>query len=194
MNLLSAQAGAGVGVCAVGALQPVGGGGAAGKTSGQPAVGSPLSAGCRSIARPGCHLRCSCAAVPPTSSTALMNGEGQRLAVVLLGGVRSRGPRAALVPQVLVLLAYPVQLALQLLDATPLSLQELGLALNYIVQLQEVLNRPVGALRAGLHGGGPSFGGVTSHSFGPRRGQDPPSPPALMSWGEGGTDEVSVKG
>lgn len=46
-NLLSAYGGTGVGVCAVGALKPVslGGGGAAGETSGQPGVGPPLPAG-----------------------------------------------------------------------------------------------------------------------------------------------------
>lgn len=102
-----------------------------------------------------------------------MDGEGQRLAVVvvLLGGVRTRRPRAALLPQVLVLLADPVQLALQLLDAPALGLQELGLALDDVVELQEVLHCPVGALWAGLHGGGPASRGMTTtshhHSFDP---------------------------
>lgn len=44
-NLLSAQGGTGVGVSAVGALEPVCGGGAAGQASRQPGVGSPLPAG-----------------------------------------------------------------------------------------------------------------------------------------------------
>lgn len=90
-------------------------------------------------------------------------------------------------PQILVLLADPVQLALQLLDAPALRLQELGLALNDVVELQEVLHGPVGAFWAGLHG--ESVLTTTSYSFDPTQGQDPPSPPALMSWGEGGTNE-----
>lgn len=45
VNLLSAQGGTGVGVCAVSAFKPVCGGGAAGETSRQPGVGPPLPAG-----------------------------------------------------------------------------------------------------------------------------------------------------
>lgn len=103
----------------------------------------------------------------------MMEGEGQRLAVVvvLLGSVRTRRPWAAILPQILVLLADPVQLALQILDAPALGLQELGLALDDVVELQEVLHCPVGALRAGLHGGSPASSGMTTtghhHSFDP---------------------------
>lgn len=87
-----------------------------------------------------------------------MDGEGQGLAVivVLLGGVRSWDTRAAFLPQILVLLAYPVKLALQLLNAPALCLQELRLALDDVVELQEVLHCPVRALWAGIHGGSPS--------------------------------------
>ena len=46
-------------------------------------------------------------------------------------------------PQTLVLLVHPVQLALQLLDSPTLGLQELGLALNDVVELQEVLHGSV---------------------------------------------------
>lgn len=114
-----------------------------------------------------------------------MDGEGQGLAVVvvLLGGVRPRRTRSALLPQVLILLADAVQLALQLLDAPALRLQELGLALYDVVELQEVLHCPVRALWAGLHGGGPSSRGMstTSHSFDPvgPRSTPPTSPDEL---------------
>ena len=194
-NLLSTQGGAGVGVGAVGAFQPVslGGGGAAGDASGQPGVGPPLPAGPWSCGCCSCHLRCWCATVPTaaattttnttttttsnTSNTATvtMDGERQRLGVVvvLLRGLRTRCAWAALLPQAQVLLGDPVQLALQLLDAPPLGVQELGLALDDVVELQEVLHCPVGALRAGLHGGSPASEGMASaasqrHSFDPR--------------------------
>lgn len=52
--------------------------------------------------------------------------------------------------QVLVLLAEPIQLDLQLLDSAPLRFQEFLLAFNDVVEFQEVLHRPVGALRASL--------------------------------------------
>lgn len=52
--------------------------------------------------------------------------------------------------QVLVLLAEPVQLHLQLLDPPALRLQQLLLALDDVVELQQVFHRPVGALGAPL--------------------------------------------
>lgn len=174
-NLLSANSGAGVGICAVSAFKPVsiGGRGAAGETSGQPGVGPPLPAGCWSCGCSSCCLTCGGATVSAVATTtaAMMYREGQRLAVVvvLLGCLRARGPWAAFLPQVLVLLADPVQLALQLLDTPTLGLQELGLALNDVVELQEVLHCPVGALWAGLHGGSPASRGIsatTSHHHG----------------------------
>lgn len=93
-----------------------------------------------------------------------MDGEGQRLAVivVLLRGFRTSPKWAALLSQVLVLLADPVQLTLQLLDAAALGLQELGLALNDVVELQEVLHSPVRALWASLHGGNPAVRVLTT--------------------------------
>lgn len=82
-----------------------------------------------------------------------MDGECRGLIVVLLGRFGPSGMWATcLVPETLILLADPVQLALQLLDAPALRLQELGLALDDVVELQEVLHGPVGAFRAGLHG------------------------------------------
>lgn len=53
-------------------------------------------------------------------------------------------------PQVFVLLAEPVQLHFKLFNAPPLSFQKLLLALDDVVELQQVLNRPVRALRAAL--------------------------------------------
>lgn len=52
--------------------------------------------------------------------------------------------------QVLVLLAEPVQLDLELLDAAPLSFQKLLLALDDVVELEKILHGSVGALRAAL--------------------------------------------
>lgn len=197
-NLLSANSGAGVGVCAVSAFKPVSisGRGAAGETSGQPSVGPPLPAGCWSCGCSSCCLTCGGATVPTAATT--MYREGQRLVVVvvLLGGVRARRPWAAFLPQVLVLLADPIQLALQFLDAATLSLQELGLALNDVVELQEVLHCPVGALWAGLHGGCPASRGISTttshhHGFdpvGPR--STPPTSPD--EWG-GGRDRQRLR-
>lgn len=110
--------------------------------------------------------------------------------MVLLRGVRTRGKScAAFLPEVLILLADPVQLALQLLNPPALGLQELGLALDDVVEFQEVFHSPVGALWAGLHGG--TSGGVTTtsrhHGFdpvGPR--STPPTSPD--EWG-GGRDQ-----
>lgn len=117
------------------------------------------------------------------------------MVVVLLRGVHSRSTRAAFLPQVLVFLADPVQLALQLLDAPPLRLQKLGLALDDVVELQEVLDRPVGALWAGLHDGSLSSRGYehSQQQLVTPWGRDPPPPPAPMSWGEGGTDGGSFE-
>lgn len=56
------------------------------------------------------------------------------MVVVLLWGVGP--PWATLQPQVLVFLTDPVQLALQLLNAPALRLEELGLALDDVVELQ----------------------------------------------------------
>lgn len=70
-------------------------------------------------------------------------------------GRRRRGRRDNWLPvqtQVLVLLAEPVQLDLQLLDTAPLCFQKLLLALNDVVELQKVLHGPVGALGAALAG------------------------------------------
>lgn len=113
-----------------------------------------------------------------------MAGDGQRLAVavVLLESVRTWRLWAAVLPQILVLLANPVQVALQLLDAPALGIQELGLALDDVVELQEVLHCPVWALWAGLHGGSPVSGGKTTlgnhHSFRPRGAEiHPPHQP-----------------
>lgn len=76
-------------------------------------------------------------------------GVAARLA--LRGGARDVGRSwPTLQPQVLVLLADAAQLHLQLLDATPLRLQELLLALDDVVELQQVLHCPVRALRAAL--------------------------------------------
>lgn len=121
-----------------------------------------------------------------------MDGEGQRLAVVmvLLRCVRAGRARAPLLLQILVLLADAVQLALQLLDASALGVQELCLVLDDVVELQEILHRPVRAFCAVLHGGL-----LFVHQ--PRPGFDPagpeihPSPPALMSGGEGRTNKYS---
>lgn len=62
-------------------------------------------------------------------------------------GRRSRRRRRS---QVFVLLAEAVQLDLQLLDSPPLGFQKLLLALDDVVQLQQVLHGPVGAFRAAL--------------------------------------------
>lgn len=190
-DLLSADGGAVVGVCAVSALKPVsvGGGRAAGEPSGQPGVAPPLPAGPWSCGRPSRHLRCRGAAA------AVMDGEGQRLAVVvvLLRRVRAGCARATLLPQVLVLLADTVQLALQLLDAPPLGLQELGLAFDDVVKLQEILHRPVRAFSAVLHGG-PLFVHQPRPGFDPGGAEIHPSPPALMSGGEGRTNNNSSEG
>lgn len=207
-NLLSAYGSTGFGVCALGALQPVSvplslsGRGAAGQASGQPGVAPPLPAGQRSG---GCRCRCcwgcwhcrgaaTATASAATITTAMVDGQGQRLAVVvvLLWGIGAGGPWSALLPQVLVLLADSDQLALQLIYTPALSLQEFGLALDDVVELQEVLHCPVGVLWAGLHGERPG-----SRQSPPRRhrhhrfdpgGPDPPPPPVLMSGGEGGKD------
>lgn len=61
-----------------------------------------------------------------------------------------RSDRLPVQTQVLVLLAEPVQLDLQLLDTAPLCFQKLLLALDDVVELQKVLYSPVGALRAAL--------------------------------------------
>lgn len=53
-------------------------------------------------------------------------------------------------PQVFVLLAESVQLHFQFLDAPPLSFQKLLLALDDVIELQQVLHCPVRALRAAL--------------------------------------------
>lgn len=55
--------------------------------------------------------------------------------------------------EVLVLLAEAVQLDLQLLNAPPLGLQKLLLALDDVVEFQEVLDSPVRALGAALTSG-----------------------------------------
>lgn len=98
-NLLPAQGGTGVGVCAVRAFKPVSlsGGRATGETSGQPGVGPPLPAWPWSCGRSRCRLSRRGATVPTaattttatTATTAMMDGKGQRLAVVvvLLRGV-----------------------------------------------------------------------------------------------------------
>lgn len=123
-----------------------------------------------------------------------MDGEGQRLTVVVvLRRVDRCGPWASLLPQVLILLADPVQLALQLLDAAPLCLQQLGLALDDVVELQQVLHSAVGALRAGLHDGSPDPSGA-----GRRHGEDPVGPRSTPptspeEWGEGGTRHALMK-
>lgn len=116
-----------------------------------------------------------------------MDGQGQRLTVVvvLLRRVRAGG---ALLPQVLVLLADAVQLPLQLLDAPALGLQELGLALDDVVKFQEILHRPVRAFCAVLHGG-PRFVHQPRPVWTPAGPEIHPSPPALMSGGEGRTND-----
>lgn len=96
-------------------------------------------------------------------------------------------------PQVLVLLADPVQLALELLDSSPLCLQQLGLALDDVVELQQILHGTVGALWAGLHDGSPYPSGT-----GRRHGEDPVGPRSTPptspeEWGEGGTQARSGK-
>lgn len=53
-------------------------------------------------------------------------------------------------PQVFVFLAESVQLHFQFLDAPPLSFQKLLLALNDVIELQQVLHCPVRALWAAL--------------------------------------------
>lgn len=122
----------------------------------------------------------------------MMDGQGHRLtvAVVLLRGLRPWRPRAAFLPETLVLLADPVQLTLELFDAAALSLQKLGLVLNDVVELQEVLHRPVRALRAGLHGHTQSLrvGTTTGHKqLGPAGPQiHPPTSPD--EWGGGGLE------
>lgn len=63
--------------------------------------------------------------------------------VILCGALSSRFPVQA---KVLVLLVDPVELCLKLLNSPPLCLQELGLVLNYIIELQEVLHSPAGAV------------------------------------------------
>lgn len=183
-DLLSADGGAVVGVRAVGALQPVSvsGGRAAGEPPGQPGVAPPLSAGPWSGGGACGHLsRGGTSTTSTTSTAAVVDGKGQRLAVVvvLLQCVRVGCARAALLPQVLVLLADAVQLPLQLLDAPALGLQELGLALDDVVQLQEILHRPVWAFCAVLHGGGPADASTSLTGFGPRRGprSTPPHQP-----------------
>lgn len=197
-DLLSADGGAVVGVRAVGALQPVSvsGGRAAGEPPGQPGVAPPLSAGARSGGGAGGHLsRGGTGTTGATGTPAVVDGERQRLAVVvvLLRCVRVGRARAALLPQVLVLLADAVQLALQLLDAPALGLQELGLALDDVVQLQEVLHRPVWAFRAVLHGGGPADASTSLTRVRTPAGPEiHPSPPALMSGGEGRTNDDST--
>lgn len=63
---------------------------------------------------------------------------------------RRRSHRLAVQAQVLVLLAEPVQLHLQLLNPPPLRLKKLLLALDDVVELQQVFHCPVGALGAPL--------------------------------------------
>lgn len=195
-DLLSADGGAVVGVRAVGALQPVSvsSGRAAGEPPGQPGVAPPLSAGPWSGGGACGHL--SRGGTSTTGATAaVVDGEGQRLAVVvvLLWCVRVGCARAALLPQVLVLLADSVQLPLQLLDAPSLGLQELGLALDDVVQLQEILHRPVWAFCAVLHGGGPADASTSLTRVRTPAGPEiHPSPPALMSGGEGRTNDDST--
>lgn len=111
--------------------------------------------------------------------------------VVLLRRVRARCRRAALLSQVLVLLADTVQLTLQLLDAPALGLQELGLALDDVVELQEILHRPVRAFCAVLHGG-PLCVHQARLVWTPVGPEIHPSPPALMSGGEGRTNDNST--
>lgn len=123
-----------------------------------------------------------------------MDGEGQGLAVVvvLLRWVRAGRARAPLLLQVLVLLADAVQLALQLLDASALGLQELGLVLDDVVELQEILHRPVRAFCAVLHGG-PLFVHQPRPGFGPGGARDPPLPTSPDEWG-GGKDQQILWG
>lgn len=63
--------------------------------------------------------------------------------VVLRGGVSTGFPVQA---EVLVLLVDSVELCLEFLYAPPLSLQELGLVLDYIIELQKVLHSPARAV------------------------------------------------
>lgn len=63
--------------------------------------------------------------------------------VVLCGAVSFRFPVQA---KVLVLLVDAVKLCLELLNASALCLQELGLVLNYIIELQEVFHGPARAV------------------------------------------------
>lgn len=63
--------------------------------------------------------------------------------VVLRGGVSSRFPVQA---KVLVLLVDSVELRLELLNSPALRLQELGLVLNDVIELQEILHSPARAV------------------------------------------------
>lgn len=66
------------------------------------------------------------------------------MTVVLYGAISSRFSVQA---KVLVLLVDSVELCLELLNAPALCLQELGLVLNDIIELQEVLHSPARAVR-----------------------------------------------
>lgn len=93
--------------------------------------------------------------------------------IVVLGGVLSS--RLSVQAEVLVLLVDTVELRLELFDTPPLRLQELGLVLNDVIELQEVLHSPAGAVWVRLHGpgfGARAFGVVFS-----------PPPTELVKWG-----------
>ncbi|KAK2499554.1 hypothetical protein MC885_004906, partial [Smutsia gigantea] len=112
-----------------------------------------------------------------------------------VGGVPLLVPIHCLPVLVAVLLGELVQLALQLFDAPPLGLQQLLLALDDVVQLQQVLHRPVGALgswaargpRPRLHPGGPGAG-EGAREPGPRSLTAPPSPGPSRGRGPAGRE------